>query len=355
VEQVVQLGAREVVAPALEQGKVDMVPEYEGSALNFLNDRDRVATADPVLTHARLEQAFAPRGIRVLAFAPAQDRNGFVVSGDLARRHGLAMDGSADDWWQSSASQFLYLSQAAAEWWLAEERATGSIVGYARSIERGGLLELTEFFVHPGQQAKGVGRALLGRAFPLGRGETRAIIATTDVPALSRYYAADTAARFPMLTLAGAPADPRASDGLEIVRLDGAAPARLADVSAVERVVLGYPRGEAELRWILERREGYLYRRAGRAVGFAFVGREGAGPVAALTDEDLIAELRHVESRAHALGVASLSLQVPGPNAVAVRHLVARGFKIDPWINLLMSNRPFGQFDRFIAFSPIFL
>ena len=89
VEQVVQLGAREVVAPALEQGKVDMVPEYLGSALNFLNDRDRVATADPALTHARLEQAFAPRGVSVLAYAPAQDRNGFVVTGDLARRRNL--------------------------------------------------------------------------------------------------------------------------------------------------------------------------------------------------------------------------------------------------------------------------
>jgi osmoprotectant transport system substrate-binding protein len=89
VEQVVQLGAREVVAPALEQGKVDMVPEYLGSALNFLNDRDRVATADPGLTHARLEQAFAPRGISVLAYAPAQDRNGFAVTGDLARARGL--------------------------------------------------------------------------------------------------------------------------------------------------------------------------------------------------------------------------------------------------------------------------
>jgi osmoprotectant transport system substrate-binding protein len=89
VEQVVQLGAREVVAPALEQGKVDMVPEYQGSVLNFLNDRDRVATADPGLTHARLEQVFAPRGVSVLAYAPAQDRNGFVVSGELAREHDL--------------------------------------------------------------------------------------------------------------------------------------------------------------------------------------------------------------------------------------------------------------------------
>ena len=89
VELVVQLGAREVVAPALEQGKVDMVPEYLGSALNFLNDRDRVATADPGLTHARLEQAFAPRGVSVLAYAPAVDRNGFVVTGEMARRRGL--------------------------------------------------------------------------------------------------------------------------------------------------------------------------------------------------------------------------------------------------------------------------
>jgi osmoprotectant transport system substrate-binding protein len=89
VEPVVQLGAREVVAPALEQGKVDMVPEYLGSALNFLNDRDRVATADPGLTHARLEQAFAPRGVSVLAYAPAVDRNGFVVTGRMARTRGL--------------------------------------------------------------------------------------------------------------------------------------------------------------------------------------------------------------------------------------------------------------------------
>ena len=89
VEHVVQLGAREVVTPALEQGKVDLVPEYLGSALNFLHDRDRVATADPAQTHARLEQAFAPRGVSVLGFAPAEDRNGFVVTGDLARRQNL--------------------------------------------------------------------------------------------------------------------------------------------------------------------------------------------------------------------------------------------------------------------------
>jgi osmoprotectant transport system substrate-binding protein len=89
VELVARLGTREVVEPALEQGKVDLVPEYLGTALTFLDDADRVASADPETTHARLRQAFAARGVSVLAAAPAEDRNGFVVTGDLARRRGL--------------------------------------------------------------------------------------------------------------------------------------------------------------------------------------------------------------------------------------------------------------------------
>ncbi|HET7516874.1 MAG TPA: glycine betaine ABC transporter substrate-binding protein, partial [Actinomycetes bacterium] len=88
VEVVARLGGRDIVQPALEQGRVDLVPSYLGTALNFLNER-RVATDDPRTTHRRLKQALTRRGLRVLAFAPAEDRNGFVVTGDLARRRGL--------------------------------------------------------------------------------------------------------------------------------------------------------------------------------------------------------------------------------------------------------------------------
>jgi osmoprotectant transport system substrate-binding protein len=88
VEVVAGLGTREVVEPALEQGKVDLVPEYLGTALTFLDD-GRPPTGDPAATHARLQRAFATRGVSVAAFAPAEDRNGFVVTGELARRRGL--------------------------------------------------------------------------------------------------------------------------------------------------------------------------------------------------------------------------------------------------------------------------
>jgi osmoprotectant transport system substrate-binding protein len=89
VEQVTRLGSREVVDPALLQGKVDLVPEYLGSALSFLQDRRHPATADPAVTHARLRQLLRMRGISVLAFAPAEDRNGFVVTGELSRERGV--------------------------------------------------------------------------------------------------------------------------------------------------------------------------------------------------------------------------------------------------------------------------
>jgi len=88
VAVVVRLGPREIVQPALEQGRVDLVLGYLGSALNFMYDK-RVATADPQATYARLTQALTSRGISLLPYAKAQDRNGFVVTGDLARRRQL--------------------------------------------------------------------------------------------------------------------------------------------------------------------------------------------------------------------------------------------------------------------------
>ena len=55
---------------------------------------------------------------------------------------------------------------------------------------------------------------------------------------------------------------------------------------------------------------------------------------------------------ARSLGIERLEFQLPAPNAAGMRHLAGRGFRLDPWINLLMSDRPYGQFDRFIPFSP---
>lgn len=88
VQVVPRLGPREIVESALEQGRADFVAGYLGSSLNFLSEK-RMATADPRVVHARLQRALAARGLSALAFASAQDRNGFVVTGKMAVAHRL--------------------------------------------------------------------------------------------------------------------------------------------------------------------------------------------------------------------------------------------------------------------------
>ncbi len=274
---------------------------------------------------------------------------------DLGRRHGTELEGSSDDWWSGIEPVHGFLAEHAAEWWVAEAPETSEPIGYARSIERGGLFELTELFVRPGRQSKGIGRQLIEHAFPVGRGDVRSIIATTDVRATARYYAADTIARFPYFTLTGS-ARSDAPTGDLTAEAIGTDAADLAAVTEIERAVLDFPRGSDELRWLAETRPGHVFARDGGPIGFAFVAKGAVGPIAALEPRDLPAILGHVERLAVATSSDRLELEVPGVNEVAIRHLLGRGFHIDPWINLLMSNRPFGRFDRFIGFSPpIFL
>jgi len=275
---------------------------------------------------------------------------------DLAARLGNPWEGTSEERWHRFDALYRLLAEIAAEWWLAEDD-DGQVIGYARSIERGadrGLFELTELFVRPGRQSSGVGRELLARAFPVGRGDVRVIVATTDVRAVARYHGADTSIQFPILGLNGTPsADADAGVRLEAEPIAGAEAA--AAVTEIERATLGRDRGSRELGWLLERREAYLYRDAGRPVAFAFIGPDGTGPIASLEPEHLSDVLGHVEARAAGIGLEELGFEVPAPNVVAMRHLLGRGYRLDPFVTFLMANRPFGRFDRYLGFTPPFV
>jgi osmoprotectant transport system substrate-binding protein len=79
------LGSREIVEPALEQGYVDLVPEYLGSALQFASLGRASATAQTLeADRAALSRALAPRGLAALASAPAEDQNAVVVQASTA-------------------------------------------------------------------------------------------------------------------------------------------------------------------------------------------------------------------------------------------------------------------------------
>jgi len=83
------LGSRELVEPALMTGLVQLVPEYTGSALEFVSLGRAHATAAVAATAAALAEWMAARGIVTARPAAAQDANAIVVTGATASRYRL--------------------------------------------------------------------------------------------------------------------------------------------------------------------------------------------------------------------------------------------------------------------------
>jgi hypothetical protein len=118
----------------------------------------------------------------------------------------------------------------------------------------------------------------------------RAIVATTDVRPLRSYYRAGTVARFPIATLEGAP---QRTDGDGQLLATRAGREDVAALASIEAAVMEFPRSADDYLWLLQEREGYLYRRDDREVGFAFVGRAGSGPLVALAAADQVIRSAH--------------------------------------------------------------
>ena len=87
---VVRLGAigpREIIAPAMELGHIDLIPEYLGSALQHAGATEPESDTDLAL--AELNARLVRRGLRALAAAPAQNRNVFAVTAEVAEQYGI--------------------------------------------------------------------------------------------------------------------------------------------------------------------------------------------------------------------------------------------------------------------------
>lgn len=83
------LGPREIVEPALQQGRVDLVPEYLGTALQFVTLGKADVSRGRSSLYRQLQRALRPKGVDTLALSSAQDQNGIVVSEATAARYNL--------------------------------------------------------------------------------------------------------------------------------------------------------------------------------------------------------------------------------------------------------------------------
>ena len=91
-----ELTTREVIAPALEKGEVQLTPEYLGSLTEFLNkaangpDAAQVASGDVQASLAAARKLAEPKNITLLEPSAAQDQNAFAVTTAFADEYGVA-------------------------------------------------------------------------------------------------------------------------------------------------------------------------------------------------------------------------------------------------------------------------
>jgi ribosomal protein S18 acetylase RimI-like enzyme len=270
---------------------------------------------------------------------------------DLSGRLGVQADmtaGEPEAWWLRRPL-FEHLARTAAQFWVAE--VDGDVIGYARSIERDGVLELTEFFVRPGHQSGGIGGELLARAFPAEGARHRVIVATTDSRALGRYLRAGVYPRFPIYFLGRAPSDVTIATDLTVMPITNTSEA-LPVLARIDQAVLGHRR-EADHIWLLDVAQGYVYMRRDEPVGYGYIGRN-FGPFALLDAADFPAVLAQVEALAQARGAARVGFEVPLVNKAAVDFLIGRGYRLDGFFAFFMSDSAFGRFENYICTSPPF-
>ncbi len=86
VTEHLNIGSREVYFPALKDGSIDLIPDYSGTLLQYL---DKTATqVSPTDVYTALKQQL-PKGLSALDMASAQDKDAIVVTQATASQHHL--------------------------------------------------------------------------------------------------------------------------------------------------------------------------------------------------------------------------------------------------------------------------
>lgn len=271
-----------------------------------------------------------------------------------------AADPPIDSAWLRQGDWINHFWTTAAENWVATN-ATGSVIGWALSVERDQHLELAFFFVDPDCAAHGVGKRLLDLAFA-SRSETqRTIMATLDPAALSLYLRTGlclVTTSFDICVQGQARPLPPGLD-LRPIRPD---PADIQVICDIEAEVL-HLRRPVDIAFLTGNRPGWIAWRNGKPIGYAFGAQPLAedatdfspsiGPAAALDDADLPGLLDCIINAA-ALDTP-LYFGVPMANQRAIDHLLRLGGKIDPFYIAVLSTSTALRLDRYIHTEPSFI
>lgn len=86
VKEQFNIGSREVYIEALKDSSIDLVPEYTGALLSYLDPKSTAATPDSVTAELKTK---LPEGISMLTPSPAEDKDVVAVTQATADKYNL--------------------------------------------------------------------------------------------------------------------------------------------------------------------------------------------------------------------------------------------------------------------------
>lgn len=90
VQRKFTIGQRDAIIPSLQDGTIQLTPEYTGNLLQFFDKNTTATTTDDV--YAALQKAL-PDGLAVLDQSPATDQDSYNVTAEFAQKYKLTSIG----------------------------------------------------------------------------------------------------------------------------------------------------------------------------------------------------------------------------------------------------------------------
>jgi GNAT superfamily N-acetyltransferase len=252
------------------------------------------------------------------------------------------------------------LAQDPSGLWVAEDDDT--IVGFGFSWMIGKFWFLSQLFVRPEAQAKGIGQALLSKTLMQAErhgAANRALITPAyNIASTGLYLKNGLYPREPLYRMAApaqAVAQNLADAGYGITPI-APSPESREWIGRIDQELLGFRR-EQHHQFLLG---GFAARavrieHAGRAAGYAYVSAQGhVGPLAIAPDADAKAVVTAALRCALEGGARQASMIVPGRADAVMQTALALGFRIEePYV--LIAWRPFGNWCNYLPSTPGFM
>ena len=230
------------------------------------------------------------------------------------------------------------------------------IVGWGSGLLRGDWWFLSSLFVLPEAQGLGVGARLFelaGTGAPPGA--ARATITDSLQPVSNTLYARrGLLPREVLIGFDGRPSERDASPRLGTLAPELLTLASIPELREIDAAAAGVERSvDHEFYLTGGGRYGYLFRRRGRPAGYVVLRRDGwVGPVAAVRVRDVEAITAYGIADLEARGFAEqVRAGVTGRCEGAQRAFWEAGLRFSSTPGLLLSSRPFGRLDRYVAAS----